>query len=42
VLVSDEFARLAGLDAFDALGAFSLKGLAEPRSVYAPKTQSPR
>ncbi len=42
VLVSHEFALLAGLDGFDALGAFSHKGLAELRLVYAPKTPSPR
>lgn len=42
VLVSDEFARLAGLDAFEALGLFSLKGLAAPRTIHAPTVPSPR
>ncbi len=37
ILVSSEFGLLVGLDAFEPLGPFNLKGVAEPRLVYAPK-----
>lgn len=37
VLVSHEFATLAGLSFFEPLGPISLKGVAGPRLIYAPK-----